>query len=163
MLAESLILVEFVADLFPQSSLLPADPVLRARARFFVDQCTQISTNFLGIIPRGEMDGLFPGIRALQQLLPAEGNGPYIIGDTFTIADIAIAPLVGLLSVALENDVGAFAEGEGRKAFNTIQTDAQYASFKRYVEAIQDRESFKTTCKPVRCHVYFVLICSGTT
>ena len=44
------------------------------------------------------------------------------------------------------------------KAFNTIQTDAQYASSKRYVEAIQDRESFRTVCKPVRCHVWYVRV-----
>jgi len=143
MLAESLVLNEFIADLFPQSSLLPSDPVLRARARLFIDQFNKLSDNFWGVYARGEIDGLLPSIIKLQEVLPAEGKGPYAVGDAYTVADIAISPRIGMLLFALENDLGAFAEGEGRKTFDTIQTDAQYASFKRYTDAIRNRESFK--------------------
>jgi len=38
-IAESLVMLEFVADLYPGSGLLPKDPVQRARVpvRFFID------------------------------------------------------------------------------------------------------------------------------
>ena len=36
-ITESLVLLEFVADLYPNAHLLPADPVQRARVRFFVE------------------------------------------------------------------------------------------------------------------------------
>ena len=36
-IAESLVLLEFVADLFPDSGLLPKDPVERAKVRLFID------------------------------------------------------------------------------------------------------------------------------
>ena len=58
-IAESLVLLDFVADLFPDSHLLPKDPVQRARARFFIDT---VSTKFvpawIGLLARGEEFGL---------------------------------------------------------------------------------------------------------
>ena len=36
-ITESLVILEFIADLYPDSGLLPKDPVERARVRFFID------------------------------------------------------------------------------------------------------------------------------
>ena len=36
-LRESLVILEFLADLFPEAGLLPTDPVLRAKARLFAN------------------------------------------------------------------------------------------------------------------------------
>ncbi|KIJ15127.1 hypothetical protein PAXINDRAFT_99658 [Paxillus involutus ATCC 200175] len=48
-LAESLVLVQFVADLYPQANLFPQDPVLRAKTRFFIEV---VSSKFsLGKLP----------------------------------------------------------------------------------------------------------------
>ena len=39
-IAESVVLLEFIADLYPDSGLLPKDPVDRVPARFFIDAFT---------------------------------------------------------------------------------------------------------------------------
>src|ERR1700761_1379909 len=39
-ITESLVILEFIADLYPDSGLLPKDPVERARVRFFIDAFT---------------------------------------------------------------------------------------------------------------------------
>jgi len=44
-ISESLILLEFIADLFPSTNLYPNDPVQRAQIRFFIDT---LSTKFVG-------------------------------------------------------------------------------------------------------------------
>ncbi|KAG2738771.1 hypothetical protein P692DRAFT_201904348 [Suillus brevipes Sb2] len=52
-LAESLILVEFIGDLYPSSNIVPADPVLRAKARFFIEI---VSTKFSPNIRHSTME-----------------------------------------------------------------------------------------------------------
>ncbi|RUS33737.1 thioredoxin-like protein [Jimgerdemannia flammicorona] len=43
-IAESLVIIELVADLYPGSGLLPADPIKRAEIRFFIDYYSKISS-----------------------------------------------------------------------------------------------------------------------
>ena len=49
-------LVEFIADLFPdRSSLLPKDPVTRAKARFFIEAFrSKFGTAFGALVGKGE-------------------------------------------------------------------------------------------------------------
>jgi glutathione S-transferase len=155
-LAESLVLLEFVADLYPNSTLLPKDPVARAQARFFIDA---ISTKFspgYGAFIRGEtFDKFFEGVKAIQSLLPA--NGKYALGDEFTIADAAILPFLARGEVALSNDIGKYPEGEGHKAYQKLSSDPEYARFWKYFNDLKDRESFKKTFDPVS-NLYLSLI-----
>ncbi|KAJ7484166.1 glutathione S-transferase [Mycena latifolia] len=127
-IAESLILVEFIADLFPESGLLPKDPVQRAQARFFID------TSF---------DACWAGLDALQALLPADKT--YAIGDEYTAADIAVTPFLARMEVALKNDIGAYKPGEGIKAAEYFFSDARFARLVKYFETIKARESFGAT------------------
>ncbi|KAJ7107377.1 hypothetical protein C8R44DRAFT_885392 [Mycena epipterygia] len=87
-IAESLIL---------QATLLPKDPVLRAKARFFIDT---VSTKFLPAY-MGPLDAL----EVVQNLLSADR--PYVLGEEYTAAAIAITPFLARLEVALKNDIGA--------------------------------------------------------
>ncbi|KAJ6514685.1 thioredoxin-like protein [Mycena vulgaris] len=134
-LAESLILVEFVADLYPASALLPTDAVLRAKARFFIDV---VSTKF-GPAFMAPLDAL----EALQSLLPADK--PFAVGEEFTAADIALAPFLARMEVALKNDIGAYKEGEGTKAAEYFFSGGRFARLVKYFDEIKARESFKTT------------------
>jgi glutathione S-transferase len=88
------ILVEFVADLFPNSGILPTDPVQRAQARFFVDQVNnKFSNKYAAHVVQGAPAAdLIAGAEAIQALLPADKK--FALGDDFTVADIAIAPFL---------------------------------------------------------------------
>jgi len=69
----SLVLLVFVADLFPHSSLLPKDPVQRAKARFFIDAVVnKYVPNYIGAVARGEptniiLKGVRPSRSCCQQ------------------------------------------------------------------------------------------------
>lgn len=143
-IAESLVLLEFVADL--SGSLLPKDPALRAKARFFIDA---VSTKFLPAfyaVVRGEdPNAVLSVIEVIQDLLPVETKGSFAVGDEFTIADASIAPFLGRLEVFLKNDIGAYEPGLGTKAWNILQSDHKYARYRKYFASIKSRDSFKAT------------------
>ncbi|KAJ7598388.1 thioredoxin-like protein [Mycena floridula] len=144
-IAESLVLVEFVADLYPDSKLLPKDPVERAKARFFIDAfSTKFTPAFFATVARGEsFDKGYEAIEALQSLLPKDKK--FAVSDDFTIADAAVLPFFARMEVALSNDLGAFAEGEGRKIHERLNSDSKFARFKQYFLDLKARESFKAT------------------
>ncbi|KAH9016118.1 glutathione S-transferase [Lactarius pseudohatsudake] len=99
-ITESPVLLEFVADLYPDSGLLPKDPVERARVRFFIDAVsTRVSPATAAFFFRGESPDAF--------------IATFAAGDHFTIADAAIAPFLARWELQLRNDVGKFAEGTG--------------------------------------------------
>jgi glutathione S-transferase len=141
-IAESLVILEFVADLYPNSPLLPKDPVLRARVRFFIDAVsTKFVPAFYGTIVHAESsDGFFKAVKAIQDLLPAEGKGEYAIRDEFTLADAAIAPFIGRVDLTLKNDLGAYQEGEGTKIYETLQSNTKFSRFRRYAQHLKDSE-----------------------
>ncbi|KAF7346797.1 Glutathione S-transferase [Mycena sanguinolenta] len=144
-LAESLVLVEFVADLFPESTILPKDPVLRAKARFFIDA---VSTKFLpaymGPVARGQpFEPFFAALLDLQALLPADKT--FAVSDEYTIADIAITPFLARMEVWMKNDIGAYKEGEGKKAAEFFFESNRFTRLVKYYEAIRARDSFKAT------------------
>ncbi len=148
-LAESLILVEFVADLFPAAGLLPADPVARAQARFFIDAVgTKFTPAWFAYLQgKGTLDALYDAVGVLQGLLPATG---YAVG-AYSVADIAITPFLARARVALLNDLGAYPEGEGKKVIQTLTSgEGKFARFGKYFNDLLARESFKATFDEVR-------------
>ncbi|KAJ7598389.1 glutathione S-transferase [Mycena floridula] len=144
-IVESLVLVEFVADLFPESPLLPKDPVQRAKARFFIEIfSSKFVPAFYATFMRGEsFDNGLDAIDALQQLLPKDKK--FAVGDDFTIADAAVLPFFARTELALSRDLGAFAEGEGKKIYETLNTDSRFTRFRQYFSDMKARESFKST------------------
>jgi glutathione S-transferase len=82
-----------VADLFPESGLMPKDPVQRAKARLFI---VAVSNHFISnfrAVFNGDPElvvGLVQGAQALEKLLGSK----FALGDMFTAADVAIAPFL---------------------------------------------------------------------
>lgn len=138
-------MVEFVADLHPESSLLPKDPVQRAQARFFIDTINnKVSGAWFAFVVRGEAgDALLSGLEAIQSLLP-DGK-KFAVNNEFTIADVAIAPFLARIALSLENDIGAFAEGEGKKAYEVVWKSPKFAKLQKYYENVTARTSFRDT------------------
>ena len=54
---------------------------------------------------------MIKGFKEIQALLPETG---FAVGE-WSLADAAIAPFIAWLFVALENDLGLYAPGEGPK------------------------------------------------
>ena len=161
-LAESLVLLEFLADLYPAAALLPTDPVLRARARFFVN------TFETRVYPEAFLDFFFhaapsatllDALAALQALLPlfpdapeedmggeseGEPGGPFAVGQ-WSIADMAVAPSLARIYMFLAHDMGKNSLEDGRAALAELREGSRFARLRRYVEDVQARPSFRAT------------------
>lgn len=148
-LPESLVLVEFVADLFPESGILPKDPVARAKARLFIDAVsTKLTPAQASIIYNGgDGEQLVQAFEYIQSLLPPQG---YALGEEFSIADISIAPFFARLEVHLANDFGVWPAGanKGPKILSLLQ-QPKLARINEYSKLVQSRPSFVTTWDPV--------------
>lgn len=98
-LHESNIINEYIDERFPHPQLMPADPVMRARARLFLFRFEQE----LFVHVKALEDGVSnkDAIRAreairdgLTTIAPIFAKQKYMLGDEFTMIDVAIAPLM---------------------------------------------------------------------
>jgi glutathione S-transferase len=153
-ITESLVLIELIADLYPDSGLLPKDPIERARARFFIDTVSTKVVQSMTAVFRGEgLDNVLSAVEAIQNLLPPVGAGKYAIGDQFTLADVSAAPFLGRIEVLLSHDLGKYPVGEGKKAYEVLQTDPKFARYRQYWSDVKGRKSFQKTFDEV-CFVF---------
>ncbi|KAG1731618.1 uncharacterized protein EDB91DRAFT_1252055 [Suillus paluster] len=141
---ESNVILEFVADLYPDSGLLPKDPVLRANVRFFIDAITKHVQEPVYAFLQGleSYENVLKGIEFIQGLLD-EGR-EFAIGDHYTIADACIIPHIAKLKIVTETDIGKFPVGMGYKLGEELK-GPKFAKFMKYVERMLERPSFKQT------------------
>jgi glutathione S-transferase len=135
-----------------KNTILPRDAVGRAKARFFIDMVdTKFLPTWYGVFFQkdggGSFDAFMDVIEEMQRLMSSEGE--YVMGKEFTIADICLAPSLGMIWVALENDFGKYGVGEGRKVYEKLNGEEKYERIRRYVDKIRERESFKSTFEKV--------------
>ncbi len=97
-LYESNIINEYIDDRFPHPQLMPADPVMRARARLFLFRFEQELFAHIDAIERGtqkQADKARIIIRDnLTQIAPVFVKQKFMLGDEFSMLDVAIAPLL---------------------------------------------------------------------
>ena len=97
-LYESNIINEYIDDRFPHPQLMPADPVMRARARLFLYRFEQEMFSHVINIEKGTPKQADKGrqtIRdALTQIAPVFAKQKYMLGEEFSMLDVAIAPLL---------------------------------------------------------------------
>ena len=97
-LYQSNIINEYIDDRFPHPQLMPADPVMRARARLFLyrfenEMFTHIETIEKGTQKQGDKGRAV--IRDnLTQIAPVFAKQKFMLGEEFTMLDVAIAPLL---------------------------------------------------------------------
>lgn len=149
-LAESLVILEFLADLFPSAGLLPADPVARAKARFFISVFdSKVFEGFKNAIFMGKpLSELLDALAALQALLPPTGFAAG--GSALTIADMAAAPFLGRIYMLLAHELGNYPLGEGKKALDVLKGE-RFARLNEYMEDIKAQPCWKATWDEVRC------------
>jgi glutathione S-transferase len=141
-IAESNVILQFLADLYPESGLLPKDPVLRAKVRFFIDATTK---HFEGpfyafVLGNESYENILKGIEFIQELL--EEGRDFAVGDHYTIADACISPYLARLKIVTESDLGKFPIGMGHKLGEELK-GLKFAKFLKYLERALDRPSLK--------------------
>ena len=101
-LYESNIINEYIDERFPHPQLMPADPIMRARARLFLHNFEKEIFVYVSILEdrsKRADDALLNRARTtirdrLSQIASLMAKNRYIMGDEFTMLDVAIAPLL---------------------------------------------------------------------
>jgi RNA polymerase-associated protein len=97
-LYEANIINEYIDERFPHPQLMPADPVMRARARLFLHRFEQELFCHIEGLESGvakTVEKARVAVREnLTQIAPVFNKQKYMLGDEFSMLDVAIAPLL---------------------------------------------------------------------
>jgi len=138
-ISESLVIVEFIADLYPHAKLVPSDPVQRAKARTFA--AASLAT--LGLFDNTDLESIFTVFDQLQALL--QDGAAFAIGDEFTIADISIAPHLGRVETWLENEYFGKYDKSTVAKVQELYKGPKYDKLREYSRRLRERPSVKKT------------------
>ena len=133
-LYESNIINEYIDERFPHPQLMPADPVMRARARLFLFRFEQELFSHVLTLENGPTRNIEKArvyIREnLIQIAPIFSKQKYMLGDEFSMLDVAIAPLLWRLECY------------------EIQLPKQAAPLLKYAERLFGRQPFIDSMTP---------------
>jgi RNA polymerase-associated protein len=133
-LYESNIINEYIDDRFPHPQLMPADPVMRARARLFLFRFEQELFAHIDSVEKGPQkaaDRARVIVRdSLTQIAPVFVKQKYMLGDEYSMLDVAIAPLLWRLD------------------YYGIQLPKQAAPLMKYAERIFSRPAYIEALTP---------------
>ena len=98
-LYESNIINEYIDERFPHPQLMPADPVMRARTRLFLFNFERELFVHVQTLENSNNQKAMDKGRAtirdrLTQLAPIMLKNKYMLGDDFSMLDVALAPLL---------------------------------------------------------------------
>ncbi len=102
-LYESNIINEYIDERFPHPQLMPADPVMRARARLFLFNFERELFVHVQALERRDQHGGNAAAKEeartqirdrLTQLTPIFVKNKFMLGEEFSMLDVAIAPLL---------------------------------------------------------------------
>ncbi|MGB6102766.1 MAG: glutathione S-transferase N-terminal domain-containing protein [Pusillimonas sp.] len=100
-LYESNIINEYIDERFPHPQLMPADPVMRARTRLFLYNFEkELFVHVSALEDRSATDTKAQDIARqnirdrLAQLAPLLLKNKYMLGEEFSMLDVAVAPLL---------------------------------------------------------------------
>lgn len=97
---ESTVINEFLEDAYPDTPLLPEDPVARAHARIWIEFCnTAFQPNYCGLV--FELDEskheairtvLQESLKTMDKGLAETAPGPYWLGEQLSLVDLTYYP-----------------------------------------------------------------------
>jgi len=127
-LHESDIINEYIDERFPHPQLMPADPVMRARARLFLfNHVKSLETGATGKEASRAREAIRDG---LTTIAPIFSKQKFMLADEFSMIDVAIAPLMWRL-----------------EHYN-IDLGKSAAPILKYAERIFQRQSFIDSLTP---------------
>ena len=133
-LYEANIINEYIDERFPHPQLMPADPVMRARARLFLHRFEQELFCHLEGLESGVVKSVEKARQAvrenLTQISPVFSKQKYMLGDEFSMLDVAIAPLLWRLD------------------HYGIQLDKEAAPLMKYAERLFSRPAYSEAMTP---------------
>lgn len=146
---ESAIINEYLDEVFPEPPLLPRDPEGKAIARIWIDYAnTRLVPAFNKFLRGKDTQEQEQGRREfLETLLFIEqqglgqlsGNGPYWLGETFSLIDISFYPWFERLPV-LDH-------------FRKFALPAETPRLEKWWNAVRDRESVRAVANPVEFYI----------
>ncbi len=96
-LTEANIINEYIDERFPHPQLMPADPVMRGRARLFLHRFEQELYSHVNVIGQGGKPAekaraiIRDNLTQLSQILLKQ---KFLLGTEFSMLDVAVAPLL---------------------------------------------------------------------
>lgn len=132
-LYEANIINEYIDERFPHPQLMPSDPVMRGRARLFLHRFEQELYSQVAIIEQGAKaaDKARAVIRDnLTQIAQILTKQKFLLGDEFSMLDVAIAPLLWRLD------------------HYGIQMSKEAAPMMKYAERLFSRQGFIDALTP---------------
>ncbi|KQT36894.1 glutathione S-transferase N-terminal domain-containing protein [Methylophilus sp. Leaf414] len=97
-LSEANIINEYIDERFPHPQLMPADPVMRARARLYLYNFEKDLFSHIKDIESGEDERVERARKVIRdnltQLVPIFSKQNYLMGDEYSMLDVAITPLL---------------------------------------------------------------------
>lgn len=97
-LYEANIINEYIDDRFPHPQLMPAEPVTRARARLFLHRFEKEFFRHIETLEQGSQKTADKArtemANGLAMIAPILDKQKYMLGDDYTMLDVAIAPLL---------------------------------------------------------------------
>jgi len=152
LLCESLIVAEYLAEKY--GMLLPSSPKHRAIMRLFTELCGPSFSYFPLLRAKG--DKLDAAVQSFQEGLVAvnaflklkgESKGPFLFGDTFSLAECNAAPFVQRAYTILPAFTG---QEEDSVKVNPMDIcdELDLVYLKRWMEAVLTRPSVATTGVP---------------
>lgn len=97
-LSEANIINEYIDERFPHPQLMPADPVMRARARLFLHNFEQDLFSHIKDLESEDEERVVKARKIvrdnLTQLVPIFSKRDYLLGDEYSMLDVAVTPLL---------------------------------------------------------------------
>ncbi len=90
-LSESAVIMEYLEERYPEPSLLPADPADRAAVRLLIFRDGDLTSPYYAL-RRGEDGAAEEFDQALGKFDALLGEQPYLGGEEYGLADIALVP-----------------------------------------------------------------------
>jgi len=140
---ESMIIAEFFEDHYSGqgTSLLPKDAYKRAAIRLFIDQWGQTTPLLYGLLKNQDRakdaelkEQLNAKLKAVGDLLRAQSEGPFFLGDQLSLADIAALPFIDRFSATLSH----------YREYNLFDADER---LRTWYDAAKARTAFQETAK----------------
>ena len=146
---ESRIINEYLEEVYPELPLLPRDPMLRAKARIWIDYCDSyfLPTLHKLIADKRDEEKQTENRKAVAEKflfienegLKKMGDGPYFMGQTLTLIDLQFMPFMERFP--------CYEELWGAKI------PEECTRLRTWIEAMQTRDSHKATASTLAFHM----------